>query len=120
MNPIRQGDVSLRPVSGLPKGAKKEKDKTLAYGEVTGHSHRFADTSLVETFKAQDGLRYLKIKSPIPIKDLLHEEHTKWQRFVLATSTWEPTNVKILPGIYEIKIEREYDYAEESMKQVMD
>ena len=39
----RQGDVYFKPIRKIPAGpAKKRKDGAVAYGEVTGHSHRLA------------------------------------------------------------------------------
>ncbi len=37
---FRHGDVILKSVENLPPNAKEHKSVTLAYGEVTGHSHR--------------------------------------------------------------------------------
>lgn len=98
----RQGDVLIRQIAALPKGLKKAKDKTLALGEATGHSHRFADSSLVEVFLASDGMKYLQVLSSAP---LIHEEHRE---------------IVILPGTYKVEIEREYDYADLEIKKVVD
>lgn len=98
----RQGDVLIKQIEQLPDGIKRGKDKTLAYGEVTGHSHRFADPSLVELFLSNDGLKYLKVNAIAP---LIHEEHKE---------------IKIMPGLYEVLIEREYDYIDEELKVIRD
>jgi len=40
---LRQGDVLFQLVKCLPKGKQtKRENATIAYGEVTGHSHRIA------------------------------------------------------------------------------
>ncbi|HBP64561.1 MAG TPA: hypothetical protein DD730_09860 [Desulfosporosinus sp.] len=102
MNIFRHGDVDIKQIEKLPTKLKKSGDLILAFGEVTGHSHRFTDRSQVEVFLAADGMKYLKVLSPSP---LIHEEHKE---------------IKILPGLYEVKIEREWDYSEEEMKKVVD
>ncbi len=38
---IRQGDVLLVPVLGIPKRVIHAPHKVLAVGEVVGHAHRF-------------------------------------------------------------------------------
>ncbi len=46
-DPYRQGDVLLVPVGGVPVGyaAMFDGSTILAYGEESGHAHRFADGS---------------------------------------------------------------------------
>ncbi len=50
-----QGDVSIFEIDAFPDGNriqdKQTHDKTLAYGEVTGHAHFFEDETDVEIFK---------------------------------------------------------------------
>lgn len=98
---IRHGDVLLRQIDSLPKEKKEIKDKTLAYGEVTGHSHRFTDPSLVTRYSSGDKM-YLELSA---IGELVHEEHLPQV---------------ILPGVYEQITEREHDYIEESTRAVVD
>lgn len=97
----RQGDIRLKPIGKLPENAKKLEDKTLAYGEVTGHSHRFLEPDNVDRYELE-GRLYLQVYSPTP---LIHEEHNKQI---------------ILPGTYEQIAEREHDYIEESARTVID
>jgi hypothetical protein len=69
MKLIRQGDVILIPVAVIPEGlVEVPRDKgfaTLAYGEVTGHSHAILDTpnspavALLE--EPTSGTRYLRV-----------------------------------------------------------
>jgi len=101
MKPIRQGDVLLIPVKALPKDAIAQAPKgnkvILAYGEVTGHHHRFEflDTSHnVKLFHGSGGARYLEVAAPA---DLLHEEHD---------------TARVPPGKYLIPTQVEYTPAE--------
>lgn len=98
--PIRQGDILFKLVDSLPKGAKKLKHKTVALGEFTGHSHRFEDNT-TELFMLENTMY-----ANVPVTtEIIHEEHKP---------------LVIEKGVYEIGNEREYDYAEESMKKVVD
>ena len=77
--PIRQGDVLLLPIDKIPTDAVVQESKNevvLAYGEVTGHKHRFeflASDYNVKLYVAHGGARYLDVSAPA---DLLHEEHS--------------------------------------------
>ena len=80
MGVIRQGDVLLVRVKAIPKDAVAQEPTgnkvILAFGEVTGHHHRFefVDRSDgVKLYKTDGGVRYLDVPAPA---DLLHEEHT--------------------------------------------
>lgn len=88
---IRQGDILLCPVESFPTGLEA-KNKILAYGEVTGHSHRFEDdddTVLVKV--SNSGTQYIDVLKPTELK---HEEHG---------------NVTIDTGKYILRRQREYD-----------
>lgn len=87
---FRHGDVILKKVNKIPEGAKKQANKVLAYGEVTGHSHRF-EAPNVTVFKFEDTL-YAQVTDSLAA--LVHEEHAK---------------IDVPPGIYEIGIQREYE-----------
>ena len=99
MKLYRQGDVLLKSIESLPKGVTKNDSKVLAYGEVTGHSHRFEGEGVV-TYG--NPIQYIDVQMPSP---LIHEEHKE---------------VIILPGIYEVLHEREWDYIDKEMKKVVD
>jgi len=91
MKLYRHGDVLIGSVAELPRGAKSRDGVTLAYGEVTGHSHRIADPSKAETFM-HAGQLYLRVTSESA--KLIHEEH----------------NTIVLPqGIYRVWQQREYE-----------
>jgi hypothetical protein len=98
---FRQGDVVLRRVKNLPWGVRPQPQGPLAIGEATGHSHRFEAGDTVQLWE-RGGRRFVEVFAP---SRLLHEEHRE---------------ILIPPGIYEQLAEREYDYADESMKAPVD
>ena len=78
MKLIRQGDVLLIEVKSLPKGAKDvtpEGDVILAFGEVTGHAHRIAQTKAAPKVRVWDaaGERFIQLVTADAA--LTHEEH---------------------------------------------
>lgn len=107
MKIIRQGDVLLKEVRELPKNAKElthKKEMTLALGEATGHHHTLYETtqgSSICEFLSDTG-RFIKLDTEWLLR---HQEHDKGI---------------VPPGLYEIKIEREYDPFAKIMKKVVD
>lgn len=108
----RQGDVLIVPVNEIPSGFKSRKDKKviLAYGEVSGHHHRFECGRVVSFFKEGDDLaiaggtalrgnrtdvEYISV--PKSGADLVHEEHDA---------------IHVPAGDYHIIRQREYDMME--------
>lgn len=76
----RQGDVLGVLVKEIPVDATPQdtgdKEVILAYGEVTGHRHRFeflGSTQNIKLYVAAGGARYIDVSAP---SDLLHEEHS--------------------------------------------
>ena len=102
--PIRHGDVDFIPAKRPEGTGEKLKEYTVAYGEVTGHHHTLyplTPGALLTLFK--DGeKRSIEIKEEWALR---HQEHDE---------------LRIPPGIYEIKIEREYDPFEKAMRKVVD
>lgn len=96
----RHGDVLLVKIDSIPKGAKPLEDKVLAYGEITGHTHRFVNAD-IERYE-YEGVKYLQVFNPTP---LIHEEH-KYQI--------------IEPGMYRQEQENEWDYIENARKLAVD
>ena len=96
----RQGDVMFIPCDTVPDGTKRH-NGTVAYGEVTGHSHRLADLSVGEVLECGDGL-YLKVSeegisfSGDPGATVIHEEHRA---------------LNLPPGNYKVRIQTEYSPA---------
>lgn len=68
---IRQGDILLVEIDELPKGLKS-KDKVLAYGEITGHSHRFRESANVDVYIDHSKIQFTNVKEN---SELLHEDH---------------------------------------------
>jgi hypothetical protein len=78
MNQYRQGDVPIVPVASIPATAvevPRTGAKTiLAYGEVTGHTHRF-ESSAATMLRDSDGAEYLRVDDvalvlhPVSVED---------------------------------------------------
>jgi len=83
---IRQGDILLEKIEKLPNGLK-EKDKTLALGEVTGHSHRF-ENSNARVFIDKSGQQYCQLQKPC---ELVHEEH---KNLIIPEGFWRVINAR--------------------------
>lgn len=100
MKQIRQGDVLLDPVGGLPAKFKKLEGKILAHGEVTGFNHQLemqvVDAGDVLLVESEDGKMYVQVKGGDA--NLVHPEHG-------------PICVK--EGVYEVIQQREYDPVKE-------
>jgi hypothetical protein len=90
---VRQGDVMITRVAALPKGTRKTRaDGALAYGEVTGHSHRVADLAEAEVFDVPEKGCYVRVTGEGGVS-IVHEEH----------------GAVLLPrGNYRVTIQREY------------
>lgn len=99
----RQGDVYIKPVTALPKGAKKVDHGILALGEVTGHKHQLVKTrpSQYQLYEDNSGF-FLEVKDPT---ELVHEEHK---------------TIVIQPGLYDVDIQQEYDYFQGAIRRVQD
>lgn len=104
MNQIQQGDVLLKRVDALPKGAKKKSNDSrgvvLAEGEVTGHFHGIASRNarLLE----HDGKTFLHATRSVKLS---HQEHN---------------TITIAPGIYEVGRVQEWDYLAQMSRNVAD
>lgn len=88
----RQGDVLLIEVETLPDDENLEpKDNILAYGEITGHHHRFQADEFVHTWVNRQGQQYVTLFAP---SILYHEEHESFE---------------VAPGNYRVVIQQELD-----------
>ena len=97
----QQGDCLIEQAT-IPCGARMEKGRVLAYGEVTGHAHRLTEVSdglLVEV----GGQLYLSVGADGA--EIVHEEHKP---------------VAVPPGEYLVRRVREYDHFTEEARQVRD
>ena len=68
----RHGDVLVRRVTEIPADAKKRPHLTLAEGEITGHSHRIAESDAATLFEL-GSQRFLNVTGDRAT--LVHEEH---------------------------------------------
>jgi chloramphenicol 3-O-phosphotransferase len=68
----RHGDVMIQRIDRLPSQAQHRDGATLAHGEVTGHSHRFAQPDTVQLWEQG---RNLFVDVIAPVAALVHEEH---------------------------------------------
>lgn len=100
MNIIRHGDQLLKLVSKIPKDAKPIKTDILAYGEATGHHHKFrgGQVQILETPEQ----RFVKVEQETVLE---HQEHRP---------------LPIPKGIYEVVQEREYNPLNEQIRRVVD
>jgi hypothetical protein len=91
----QQGDVLLRKVRVLPKGAKlidrRAGRLVLVEGEHAGHAHVIVEDQ-AELYETMDHQMFLRCWASV---NLVHEEH--------APQT-------LVPGIYKIERVREHDY----------
>lgn len=85
----------------IRKNGKKINSKVLALGEKTGHSHTIEEDNGFERYEL-DGRRYLLTDTGLHV---MHEEH--------GVGTIEP-------GIYEERIDREFDYSAQAIRDVVD
>jgi len=93
----RQGDVLLRKIGRLPAGLVA-KDRTLARGEATGHSHTL---NAGEVFVDGGGQQFVQLAAPTV---LAHQEHAP---------------LTLPKGVYEVVLQREFD-AVEGVRRVLD
>jgi hypothetical protein len=96
----QQGDVTIKPVSGVPAGATDTVGRVLAEGEATGHKH-VAEAEDVRLF-LHEGALYMRAPNGTSV---VHEEHKV---------------LEIPPGDYLIGIVREYDHFAEEARSVID
>ena len=105
MNYSHQGDIIFQPYSGALKG-KKETHRgsfIVGYGEATGHHHKVtvANVEDMEVVKVDGGF-ILRLKSEGTVT---HQEHKP---------------IKLAPGTYHIKHEREKDWFSLAVRKVID
>jgi hypothetical protein len=91
----RHGDVLIAKVNMLPNGvqpvqSQQGKTVTLAYGEVTGHSHRIRQTSDAQLWQSGSDM-FLEITGNSAT--LVHEEHKA---------------IELPQGVYRVWKQREY------------
>jgi hypothetical protein len=73
----RQGDIFFRAVASKPTGKtiKPYTSNILAYGEVTGHSHRIVEPAIEEMEMVTDQQGDIFVLSPHEDIKIWHDEH---------------------------------------------
>lgn len=81
----RQGDIFFKSVKSAPKNLKKYQSNILAYGEVTGHSHKIISplVSEMESYVDENGDIY--VLSALEEIRIGHDEHNE---IVLPKNEW--------------------------------
>lgn len=102
-----QGDMMLVRIAALPNGAQEVEAvngrHTLAHSE-TGHDHVILERPGVRMFKAMDELKAMLDGAPAAF--LVVEDEPAELKHLRDFDTHE--SVKIEPGIYEVRRQREY------------
>jgi hypothetical protein len=100
----RHGDVLLVPVEQVEGELVSHNGSyPLAFGEITNHSHQLRVKNPEHMKVYQQGATLYVVL--MEVGTLTHEEHS---------------TIEIQPGTYRRDMEREFDYALESMRQVID
>jgi hypothetical protein len=86
----RHGDVLISSTTSIPTTAKIRPGTVLAYGEITGHSHRVQDPHSAELWE-HGGVLFLKVVADNAT--IIHEEH-------------QP--ITLPRGLYRVWMQREY------------
>jgi len=68
----RHGDLLVENAQAIPDGARRVHHLVLAEGELTGHSHRIAESDAAELYQSMQGM-YLFVKAEKAT--LVHQEH---------------------------------------------
>lgn len=106
----RQGDVLfIRVKTELKSTPKKLAEYTVQHGEATGHHHTLYSLAIpstvipphIELFE-EGNTRFIKLDTEWLLRHQEHKEHI------------------IPPGTYEIRIEEEFDPADDAIRQVID
>ena len=106
---VAQGDVFIRRIESVPEGLvpvpRDNGRVVLAYGEVTGHAHAIleptAELLVAPERSADDALLNVRFLRIMKTATLTHEEHAA---------------ITLAPGLYEIRQQREWTDAEESLR----
>jgi len=71
----RQGDIFFKSVKEIPSKTKPHKTNILAYGEVTGHSHKISSPSISEMESVVDEKGDIYVRSLKCDVIITHDEH---------------------------------------------
>lgn len=83
---VRQGDLLIERVQGLPPGTRPCEGQVLAYGEATDHAHRLEHGQL---YLLGSDL-YFRVRRPVTLR---HDEHAP---------------IQLPAGLYRVRRQREY------------
>lgn len=81
----RQGDIFFKSVKKAPKNMKKNTSNILAYGEVTGHSHKITSPSISEMESYVDENGDIYVMSVLQEIYISHDEHNE---IILPRNEW--------------------------------
>ena len=104
MKTARHGDLLFRTISKLPKECRKLSEginNILALGEFTGHKHVLVSAEPITVLEL-DGEKFFEVKDGA---EVTHDEHK---------------TIKLLPGIYRMTVEKEFDYFLQESRKVVD
>jgi hypothetical protein len=87
---FRHGDVLIQKVSRLPKAVKRLTHRTLAHGELTGHSHQIREHEGVELWQSDSEL-FVQVAGQRAT--VVHQEHAP---------------IELPRGTYRVWRQREY------------
>jgi len=113
MNIIRHGEVLLKQITSIPKGAvlKEETHKAIIAHSETGHHHILEVKDKVDMSKFKiysfNGENYVEV---LEIAELWHQK----------TGNDTHKSHKVLPSSYQIIIKREFDYFGNAIRRVRD
>lgn len=101
----RHGDLTLKSVKldkSIVKLIGKFKKFVLAEGETTGHKHLLESKTAFNVYQNDKGQYILEMEGK---SELTHEEHNK---------------IELMPDLYILGNEQEYNYFEEQSQRVQD
>lgn len=97
----RHGDVLVMPITTSPTNLQPLPSQILAWGEITGHSHRIAERGAAELYRRDADTLFLHITAPQAT--LVHEEHKP---------------IVLQQGWYRVWFQREY--SPQAIRRVVD
>ena len=86
----RHGDLLIAAVPSVPERARRRPTAVLAHGELTGHSHRVAETETAELWECE-GVLYVRVVAEEA--RVVHQEHAP---------------IRLPRGSYRVWQQREY------------
>lgn len=98
-----QGDVSIIRLDSIPKDAKQTDQRTVAYGESTGHHHTVAGP--VSAYKSLDGFVFVVKEDETEPVQLIHQTHNP---------------ITFTPGIWLVPFITQVEYDVRDERKVID